>query len=136
MSCKSALYCINTNNPTIVEGATIPVGTTVRRFGPNIRLDGTGILIRGTGYYDIDASFTIVPEAVGTITIQLYQDGTPISGALASTTVAATDTSEVLTIPAVIRLKGCCNDESSNLEFKLTGGNATLSNAAVVVEKI
>ena len=134
MSCKSALYCINTNNPTIAENATIPMGTTVRRFGPNIRLDGTGILVQGPGYYDIDSSFTLIPEAAGTVTVQLYQDGALVSGAFASETVAAVDTSVNLSFPAVIRLQNC--NDSSVLEFRLTGGAAELANAAIVVERI
>ncbi len=136
MSCKSALYCINTNSPTLQDGASIPVGMTVRRFGSNIRTDGFGILIQGAGYYDLNGSFTLTPSAASTITVQLYQDGVAVPGALASETVAAADTTINLSFPAMIRLQGCrCNTESSTLEFRLTGGEVVLNNAATVTER-
>ena len=137
MSCKSALFCINLSEPTLNEGASVPLGSTIRRFGPNIRLDGTGILVKDSGYYDIEASFTVTPSATGIVTIQLYQDGVAVPGGLASATVAATDTTVNLNILAIIRVQGCgCVEETSMLDFKIIENGATINNAAVKVEKI
>lgn len=136
MSCKSMLYCINNTSVTIPENSSIPLGMTIRRFGSNIRTDGFGILVQGSGYYGVDASFSITPAAADTITIQLYQDGVAVPGALAIATVAAVDTTINLSFPAVIRLMGCsCSAESSTLEFRVTGGDIVLNNGAVKVER-
>lgn len=138
MSCKSALYCVNTSNPTLLQDASIPIGTIIRRFGRNINVNGSGILIQGPGYYDVNASFTVEPETVGTVTIQLYQNGVAIPGAFASATVAAIDTAVNLSFPAIIRLQGCnyCDQEAVTLEFRVAENSVVLNNAAVVVKRI
>ena len=66
--CKSAIYTANTSpvtlNLTVQQpSAALPLGTVIRRFGRNIQLSGTGILIEGEGYYDVDESVTATPAA-------------------------------------------------------------------------
>jgi hypothetical protein len=138
MSCKSALFCINTGNPiSLDEGASIPIGTIVRRFVPNITVDGTNILVRGLGYYKVNASFTLTPAATGTVTVQLFQDNAPVQGALATAEVAETDTTVNLSFPAIVRLQGCnCNNEASLLSFRIVENSSALVNSAITAEKM
>lgn len=132
MSCSSAIYTVNSSNPALSENSDIPVGSTVRRFGPAIKQDGNSIVLRGSGYYDCDCSVSVTPTAADPITVQLYQDGNAVPGALATVTPVAGSTVN-LKIDALVRICGC--DCSSVLNVR-TDAAGTLVNMALVVEKI
>ena len=137
MSCKSAIYTSNNSGITITttEGTfvQVPFGSIVRRFGNNIQLDGGSILCCESGYFDTKISITVTPAAASTITAQLYQNGNAIPGALATTTVAATDTTITLPIIALVRNCGC--DCNSVLTLGINA-SCIINNFATVVEKL
>lgn len=133
MSCKSAIYVSNTSPNAVAVNGTIPVGTTIRRYGCNIKQEGQGIVISGTGYYDISASITLLGTAAGTAIVQLYRDGVPIAGAQAKTTLAA-DTYSNVSLTALAR-EQCCN-ASSTITAVLSGVSATVDTIDVVIKKI
>ena len=133
MSCKSAIYTANSSNTAVAVGGVIPLGTVNRRFGCNANLSGNGIVLTGTGYYEVDSSFTATANAAGNVTITMLRDGVAVPGATAIATATAAGTVN-LTLPSVIRLQ-CCNS-SSTLTFVLSGTAVTLNNAAVIVKKI
>ena len=133
MSCKSAIYVSNTSQNAVAVNSAIPVGTTIRRYGCNIKQEGQGIVVTGTGYYDITASVTLLGTAAGTAIIQLYRDGVPIAGAQAKTTLAAESYSNV-SLTALVR-EQCCN-ASSTITAVLSGVAATIDTIDVVIKKI
>lgn len=143
MSCKSAIYTANTSPATITltaaqPSATLPLGTVIRRFGCNAQLSGNGILLDGSGYYDVDASVTLTPVAAGDYTVTLYRDGVAVPGA-AQTVTAVAAAAVNFNIPALVRLQ-CC-DSSATLTLVLTTAAAlpaevTVNNVGVVVKKI
>lgn len=135
---KSAIYTANTTITSgIISGSTLPLGTTIRRFGCNAQLSGNGILLNGQGYYDVDVAITLAPSALDTLTVQLYKDGVPVPGAVATVTAAA-GVMVAAPINALVRLQ-CCNT-SSTLTLGVTaetdGTTITVENLAVVVEKL
>lgn len=143
MSCKSALYTANTSpislDLTVAQPtATLPLGTTIRRFGCNTKLSGNGILIDGEGYYDVDASVTLTPAAAGDYTVTLYRDGVAVPGATQTITAAAA-ASIAFNIPSLVRLQ-CCNSSASlTLVLSTTAtlpATVVVNNVGVVVEKI
>ena len=139
MSCKAAIYTANTSAQTVADGGTIALGSIVRRFGnvchqPIIDLSGTGVNIMEAGYYDVDASITAIPDAAGTVTATLFQDGVEVPGATASATVAAAATSVNLSVSALVRKM--CSIGASTLTIVLTGAASSLTNVALVVERI
>ena len=75
----------------------------------------------------------VTPTAAGTVTVTLYQDGVPVPGATASTTVAAVDTTVTVPIDAVVRVFNC---NTSALTVVLTGAASTVNNIAVEVNKL
>lgn len=113
---KAAIYTASTSpvtiNLTTAQAiSTLPLGTTVRRFGRTcceniLELSGNGIIIRDSGYYDVNASVVITPAAAGIYTVTLYQDGQPVQGALQSVTAAAGST-VAINIPAIVKNCGC-----------------------------
>lgn len=137
MSCKSAIYTINNTNISVTvpanSTAQIPFGSIVRRFGQYINLDGDSIICCDSGYFDVEASLTVSPTTVGSITAQLYQDGVAVPGAFATEAVATANVPVALPITALVRNCGChC---SSTLTIRVNT-SCTVNNLAVVVEKL
>lgn len=133
MSCKSAIYVSNTSPNAVAVNGTIPLGTTIRRYGCNIQQAGQGVVITGTGYYDITTSITLLGTTAGTAVVQLYRDGVPVAGAQAKTTLAAGSYANV-NLTAIMR-EQCCNS-SSTLTAVLSGVAATVDTFNLAVKKI
>ena len=131
---KSAIYTTNTTAPTIAVDGIIPVGTTTRRYGCNIRQDGNAITICGQGYYLVNVSATVTPTAAGTVSVTAQKDGVSIVGATGSETVAAVSNAANISITAIVR--NACGCDSSILSFILGGVAAVVDNLAVTVEKL
>ena len=129
---KSAIYTANAVASTVAVGDLIPLGSTSRRYGCNLRQDGNGITATGAGYYLITMSATVAPTAAGAVTITGQKDGVAIIGATATSTAAAGAATD-LAFSAIVRNIGC---GSSILSFVLTGAAATVSNFAVSVDKL
>jgi hypothetical protein len=133
MSCKSAIYTVLNSATSVVSGSTIPLGSVIRRFGPNIQASGNNLNVEGSGYYEADVSITLSPTTIGTSTVSLFKDGVAIPGATASASVSTAGNPVNLNISSLMRL--FC-EESSSLSLVLTGNNATVNNVAFVLEKI
>lgn len=129
---KSAIYTVNAVASTVAVGDLIPLGSTSRRYGCNLRQDDNGITATGAGYYLVTMSATVAPTAAGAVTITGQKDGVAIIGATATSTAAAGAATD-LAFSTVVRNIGC---DSSILSFVLTGAAATVSNFAVSVVKL
>lgn len=138
------LYSANTTAQTVAIGGTINVGAPVRRFGcvkgtstPHATANGTNTILSSSGkcptYFDIEAAFTVTPDAAGTIVITAYQDGTAIPGAITSATVAADATS--VTIPLSFGVRLNTGVTSSNITYVLTGVASSVTNVAQTATK-
>jgi len=133
---KSAIYTANTSEQIVPVNGTINLGTIIRRYGPNVNLSGNAIQIGGVGYYNIDANFTVVPSDVGEFTVTLYKDDVPVPGASATAYVSTEDTPANVSISSLVREFYNCCEGLSNLTFVLSGTSSTISNVAIVVEKL
>ena len=131
---RSAIYVANTGSQNIPIDGEINLGTVIRRFGQNVALSGNGLRLEGQGYYNINASFTATPTGAGTVTITAYANGVAIPGATASETVAGTATTVNLSIDALYRL--VCPCEGATITFVLSGISSTVTNSAIVVDKL
>ena len=138
MSCKSALYAAMQTPTAVAVDGVIPLGSLIRRYGCDLSLNGNAVNIAGgnqsAGYYDVDASVTVAPAAVGTVTIILFKDGVAVPGATASATAAAANDALDLNITALVR-QVCCAAGSA-LTLVLTGAAATVNNVALRVQRI
>ncbi len=145
---KAAIYTANTSPVTInltahQPTATLPIGTTVRRFGRTcceniLELSGNGILARDSGYYDVDASVVITPAVAGVYTVTLFQDGQPVQGASQSVTATAGATI-AFNIPAIVRTRCDCSASTLTLVLSKTGADAAavvVNNTGIVIVKI
>lgn len=138
------LYSANTTAQTVAIGGTINVGAPIRRFGcvkgtstPHATVNGTNTILSSSGkcptYFDIEAAFTVTPDAAGTIVITAYQDGAAIPGAVASATVAGTDT--IVTLPLSFGVKLNCGITTSTISYVLTGAASSVTNVAQTATK-
>lgn len=130
---KSAIYTTNVSNPTVAVGGIVPVGSTTRRYGCNIRQDGNAITLCGQGYYLVNVSATVAPTAAGTVSLTAQKDGVAIIGATAAQTVAANGVAN-LNITAIVRNACACN--GSILSLLLGGVESVVNNLAVTVVKL
>nr|DAT16371.1 MAG TPA: hypothetical protein [Caudoviricetes sp.] len=130
---KSAIYTTNVSNPTIAVGGIVPVGSTTRRYGCNIRQDGNAITLCGQGYYLVNVSATVAPTAAGTVSLTAQKDGVAIIGATAAQTVAANGVAN-LNIAAIVR--NACGCDGALLSLALDGVASVVNNLAVTVEKL
>ena len=140
---KSAIYTANTSASTITltpqqPTASIPIGTTIRRFGCNIRQNGSGISLQGEGYYDINSSVTVTAATAGNYTIKLTADGVEIPGAL-QTVTSASGSVIAFNVPALLRVSCCKAASTITLQISTSATlpvTVTVNNVGVVVEKI
>lgn len=138
MSCKAAIYTVNSGAQAVAVGGTINLGSIVRRFGreccdPTINLNGSSITLNESGYYDIDVAATALPTAAGPVTITVFQDGVAVPGSTNTTTAAAAGNPvNVVSLP-LVRVR--CGSASS-ISVVLTNGAGTVANISVKVIKI
>lgn len=136
MSCKSAIFTANTAAQAVPVGGTLALGSIIRRYGCDLNLNGNSITINGcndAGYYDVKASVTAAPTAAGTVTVTLFRNGVAIPGATAAAAAAA---GSPVALPIAALVREFCRGDDSALTLVLSGAAATVSNVAVVVERI
>lgn len=137
MSCKAGIYVVNTATQALAAGATIAPGAIVRRYGnkcgtPIVNLSGNGVTLNEIGYYDVIVNVTDVPTTAGAVTVTLYQDGNPITGAVSTNTAAGSDATGVV-VPAMVRVVNCAG---SVITAVLTAGAGNVTNYSIKVEKL
>ena len=131
---SSLIQVANQSTQTVAVNSVISLGSVQRRFGCNCRLSGNGIEVTGTGYFTIDASVTVAPTAEGNVTVALYNNGSPVTGAIAYGTAAGAGDFITLPITATIR-RGCNCDSADNLTLVLIEGAGSVTNVSMRVEK-
>lgn len=132
---KSLIYTVNNAGAAVPLGSNVPIGSIIRRYGKCIDATGSAINLFEPGYYDVDISATMTAAAAGDVILTLTQDGTPVTGATATASIATPATQfENVAIVATIRVKCCGN---ANLAVLVGGTTApTIRNMAVQVTKV
>lgn len=133
MSCKSAIYAVNTSTATIPEGETYQPNTIIRRFGQCCQMANNAMELIGQGYYDIAVTATVIGTAVGNVTMAVYQDGEPVPGMNSSHTVKAIGDTVTLGTSGIVRLY--CGKNISTLTVVIGGQAVTGSNLAIDITK-
>lgn len=140
---KSLGYYNFTGSQAVLADSSLPLTTTVRQFGRNIRLGNNSAVIsdgcnccgtcdRAAGYYNASVNTTLTASAAGTITVRLFQDGQPVTGAIQTATVAAGDIYP-FSFPAPVRV--LCGQEQSVLTIIVSGQAVTATNVSLDVIK-
>lgn len=130
---RSLIQTANPSSQNVAAGGIIGLGSVLRRFGCNCRLNGNTIEVEGAGYYTISGTFTVAPTAAGPVTVVILENGVQVAGATATVSAGAGDT---VTIPIITTVRqGCCCDGASSITCVLTEGAGEVTNASIRVEK-
>lgn len=131
---KSLIQVANQSSQNINLNSIINLGSVQRRYGCNCRLSGNAIELVGAGYYEVDATISAVPTAVGPVTVALFDNGIQVPGAIAYGAPATVGDAVTLPIIATIR-QNCCCDNADTLTLVLIEGEGTVENVSMRVVK-
>lgn len=132
---KALIYTANTAGAEVPIGNTVPVGSIVRRYGRCIDATGSAVNLVEPGYYIVDVSASVTAAVAGDVVLALTQNGVPVSGVRAATTITTANTQiENMAMTAVIRVM-CC--DTANLSVLVDGTAApTVQNMALRAVKV
>ena len=130
---NSLIYLVTPSASSVVSDGVLPLTTIVRRRGSSVQQSNDSIILGDAGYYHVSVSVTFTAPATGVVSLKLLQDGMPVQGATASTTIS-TATTEVasLSFDAVVRVS-CCGAPVT-LTLVNSGVAISSSNIAIDVE--
>lgn len=128
---KSLIQLVNTSVQALEEGSIISLGIIQRRFGCNCQYQGNAVVLDGEGYYEIDASVTVEPTAIGFVTVSMYENGVAVPGAVGNMYAATAE--QPVTIPIVATVRRFCNccSGQTNITFVLESGAGNVTNVSV-----
>ena len=122
----------------ITTAATkVPFDTVVIRSNDTLALDDSTVVESVAGLYDTECSVTLEnasSSAAATVTLQAYADGTPVTGAKATATIAASSTGTIV-LPWATRVIPAAYG-TARLAWYLSGGAVNLTNAIAKIEKL
>ena len=132
---KALIYTANTAGAEVPIGNTVPVGSIIRRYGRCIDATGSAVNLVEPGYYIVDVTASVTAAVTGDVALALTQNGVPVPGARAATTITTSNTQiENLAMTAVIRVM-CC--DTANLSVLVDGTAApTVQNMALRAVKV
>lgn len=139
VSCLEA-YSIN---KTVSANTPVPLDIRNIEKGEFASCNNNGtanIVFNKCGLYKVTVTASAVAEEAGSISIQLYQDGTALPNALSTVTAADTTNSRTLVIDKLIQVSKnnnpcCCCSSPSTVTIMNTGVGATFDPINVVVTK-
>lgn len=115
MSCNYQKSCAEVYNntltiidPTVTGGVPAVFGNTATRTGCSMVINTNGVTIEHGGLYEFnfDASY-LNGATAGTITAQLYKDGSPVDSAISTDGIAA-NTAGNMSFSTRLRVPTCC----------------------------
>ena len=132
---KSLIQTANSSQQTVALNSVISLGSVLRRFGCNLRMNGNSIEVIGEGYYIVEVCVTATPTAIGNVSIQLLQNDVLVPGTITTGSVSTVGNSTALPIVSTIRV-GCNCDGATSLKVLLTEGAGVIDNISVRVIKV
>lgn len=134
---KSLIQAVNTSvqavSPTATSYAIVSLGNVVRRYGDNLKLNGTAVEETGAGYYEITGTVTVAPTAVGTVTVAVLENGEIMPGTLCSSSVSTATNPVTIPFVATSRVGCCCG--TSSISVAVTAGAGNVTNVSLRVVK-
>jgi hypothetical protein len=140
----------NTSTQTVEADGPINLGVVYRRnsYKDNcgrcaFQLNSQVLSLLQAGMYELIISFVVSAPAAGDVTIQLFENGEAVTGALATETITtATTEFHTMTIPYVFLVdKNCVLGRVSTGELQITAVNVgdapiTIINIAGTLKKV
>lgn len=147
MACVAELSTVNAALTSVAVNNTIPLGNVVHQRGtrrgcngccnPVLDLAGTNsIIVRESGYYDVDFNATFIAPDPGNVTITMFLNGVPVAGFTGTVTITTAMTQVATLSISAPDIKINCNDAPATISFVVSGADATFSNVAVSLHQI
>ena len=138
---KSAIQIVNNASQSFIENSNIGLGNIIYRFGPNLGLNNNSLNIIGAGYYSINVSATVLPSAAGQVTLQLFRNGTAITGASATVNLTSTTVPTTIVLPtAMVKVNysgGCpCEKLPESVSLVVTTGEGVITSVTTQAIKL
>ena len=148
---NNATRLLGTKNFTTQEVLTnglIQLGNVYRRFCKKINcvktfeFDNSDIVLQQNGMYHITVTAVASGTEAGTLAIQLYENGLPISGAFSNETITTPDTElRTLTLDYFVLVDSTCilgqnTTVAKAISIVNTGVPATFTSIVVNIEKV
>ena len=122
---NSLIRVVNETTQAVEAGGAIDLGHVSRRYGCNLQLYGNAIQAAGRGYYDINTVVTVVPDAVGVVTVALLANGVALPGATVSTYAGTASQPVTIPVPATDRI---CDECARQYTVVLVAGAGSVTN--------
>ena len=131
----SVLYVVNNTTQSVDANGVINLGTIIHKNNQSqANVSGNNIVIKGTGYFNISVNLTYTASATGDVVTQVYVNGTPVTGAITTNTVATASTQSIrANINTEILKAYHCND--TIITIVNTGIAASYTNIAVRIKR-
>ena len=127
---NSLIYLATPSVSDVASGGVLPFSTIVRRRGCACQQSNGSIVLGAAGYYHVTVNATFTAPAAGVVSFELRQDGLPVQGAVASTSiVTATTEVDSLSFDAIVRVP--YGASAVTLTVVNTGVAITTSNIAI-----
>lgn len=134
---KSLIQVANTSVQAVTPATNAPaivnLGNTIRRYGCNLRLNGTAIEEVGEGYYEIAGTITVAPTAAGVVTVALFENGDIMTGSMVSSYESSATNPITLPLLATSRLMCCCGN--SSITVGVITGEGNVENVSLRIVK-
>ena len=132
----------------VLTNGLIQLGNVYRRFCKKINgvrtfeFDNSDIVLQQNGMYHITVTAVASGTEAGTLAIQLYENGLPISGAFSNETITTADTElRTLTLDYIVLVDSTCIlgqnlTAAKSISIVNTGIPATFTSIVVNIEKV
>lgn len=132
----------------VVTGGLVQLGNVYRKYCRKINnvktfeFDNSDIILQQDGMYHITVTAVASGAEAGTLAIQLYENGVPVSGAFSNETITIPDMElRTLTIDYIVLVDsacilGCDSTVAKAISVVNTGVEATYTSVVVNVEKV
>jgi len=133
---RSLIQTANTSTQAVTPGtnpAIVSLGNVIRRYGCNLCLNGDSVEERGSGYYEIEGTITVIPTALGDVTVALYENGVVMPGSEVSGNAATA--SAPVTLPLIATSRINCCEGTSAITVGVVAGAGNVTNVSLRIVK-
>ena len=137
---KSSLFAYNTASQTVATNGTI-LFNNFKQTGCSIKLETNNTAkISKPGLYSVNVSVSAAQsDTTGSATIQLFNNGVAVPGAISSADTSSATDVEVLTFSTVVQVNPNCAAVTNNCPVNLTvvntGVATTITNPIITIVK-
>lgn len=145
------LYLLGTKDPaaqTVLADGLITIGDVYRRYcrknscGTKVfEATNTGVTLQWDGMYHITATLVGTGTEAGDVTVQLFENGVPVTGAVSTQTITTPNTElrtfviDYFVLVDKACVLGCNSTVAKTITLENVGVGATFTSVVVNIEK-